>query len=64
MLAFGIIEWFDGDTGSGHEQYKYKKSAKNQLVKKWPRVYQLDNRSYSTIQPTTFITYTMKIGVR
>ena len=30
---------------------------------KWPRVYRLDNRSYSTIQPTTFTTYTMKIAV-
>ena len=27
----------------------------------WPWVYRLDNGSYSTIQPPTYITYTMKI---
>mmetsp|Transcript_19679 Transcript_19679/g.21123 ORF Transcript_19679/g.21123 Transcript_19679/m.21123 type:complete len:99 (-) Transcript_19679:74-370(-) len=29
----------------------------------WPRVCQLDNTSYSTIQTPTFTTYTMKITV-
>ena len=28
---------------------------------KWPRVYRLDNGSYSTIQPPTYPTYIMKI---
>ena len=32
-------------------------------VSKWPSVYRLDNRSYSTIQPPTFATYSMKIEV-
>ena len=30
---------------------------------KWPRVYRLDNGSYSTIQPPPYPTYVMKIEV-
>ena len=44
-------------------QSKHSKAVWNHHVQKRPRLDQLDNGSYSTIQPTTFTTYNMKIGV-
>ena len=42
-------------------QSKHPKSCTKSRCPQWPRVYRLDNGSYSTIQPPTYPTYIMKI---
>ena len=42
----------------------HSKSCTKSRCPKWPRLDQLDNGFYSIIQPSTFITYNMKIEVR
>ena len=62
-LLFGSLDYFMVilllDTAL-HVQKNHQKSANP----KWPRLDQLDNRFYSTIQPPTFTTYNMKIEIR
>ena len=44
-------------------QSKHSKSCTKSTLPKWTQLDRLDNRSYSTIQPRTYPTYVMKIGV-
>ena len=53
-----------GDTTLNYRlQSKHSKSCIKARLPKWPRQDQLDNGSYSTIQPPTCTTYNMKIEV-
>ena len=53
VCIFWVKKWF----------YHYTPNILKITISKWPRLDQLDNRSYSKVQLTTFTTYNMKIEV-
>ena len=68
-VYLGNIVWHDKVTIRWHHlliKFTHCNTVRNILkitISKWPRLDWLDNGSYSTIQPTTFITYNMNIEV-